>query len=514
MGADTIPGLLENQTAKYGSKNFILFDGQEHSYDFMHERACRVAENLRAHGVQPGEKIVILAGNCLEFLYLFLGLGRIGGVLVPVNPTLKPDEIAYIVQNSDAESLVMIPEFVPFLPVLRQKLPQVKRIFIIGGGEPVDGTEPYHVLLEPVASVAPIATATDDEAALIYTSGTTGMPKGVVLSHRNYLANAAAMAHHVSMNENDRFFCVLPLFHVNAQVVTLLAPLTVGGDVLVMSKFNPFAILPMIAEFRATILSAVPTIYNVMCRMAKADQYDVSSIRFFASGAAPLPEEIYLATQRVLKRPLVMGYGLSEATCASAAADFRDPIKWDSVGCALRYTTIRIVNDDGQDVPVGDVGEVWIAGPSVMKGYYKDPAATAEVLKGGWLATGDLGRIDSDGYLFIVGRKKDMIIRGGLNVYPQQIENVISRLAGVEECAVVGVEEPRWGQEILAVVKLADGQTIGEDEILRLCRAELAPYKQPRFVRFVEALPKTATGKIKKVEIAAQFADLAKPAKA
>lgn len=512
MAAQTIPELLETQAHRFGPKNFVMYEDREHSYHEVHTRACRVAENLRRAGVGHGDKVVILAGNCMEFLYLYLGLGRLGAVLVPVNPTLKPDEIAYIVHNSDANTVVLIPEFLPFLPVLREKLPHVKRIYVIGDGA-VD-VLPYASLLDPVDRVPPVQASSDDDAALIYTSGTTGQPKGVVLSHRNYLSNAASMAHHVSMAPDDRFFCVLPLFHVNAQVVTVLAPLTVGADVLLMAKFNPFVILPMIAKYRPTILSAVPTIYNVMCRMAKADEYDVSSIRFFASGAAPLPEETYLATQRVLKRPLVMGYGLSEATCASTAADYRDPIKWDSVGSALRYTSIRVVDDEGRDVPVGDVGEILIAGPCVMKGYYKNAEATAEVLKGGWLATGDLGRLDEDGYLFVVGRKKDMIIRGGLNVYPQQVENVISKLPGVEECCVVGVDEARWGQEILAVVKMADGHTLAEAEILRVCREELAPYKQPRYIRFVDALPKTATGKTKKVEVARQFADIARGVKA
>lgn len=512
MEADTISGLLEKQAATYASKNLVLYEDKEHSYEHVNTYACRVAENLRRAGVSHGDKVVILSGNCMEFIYLYLGLGRVGAVLVPVNPTLKPDEIVYIVQNSDADSLVVIPEFLPMLPVLRQKLPQLKRVYVIG--DAVDGAGSYTSLLEPVEEIQPIDASTNDDAALIYTSGTTGQPKGVILSHRNYLANAAAMAHQVTMAPDDRFFCVLPLFHVNAQVVTVLAPLTVGADVLLMAKFNPFAILPMIHKYRPTILSAVPTIYNVMCRMAKAEEYDVTSIRFFASGAAPLPEETYLATQRVLKRPLVMGYGLSEATCASTAADYRDPIKWDSVGPALRYTSIRIADDDGRDVPVGAIGEILVAGPSVMKGYYKNEEATAEVLKGGWLSTGDLGRLDEDGYLFVVGRKKDMIIRGGLNVYPQQIENIVSKMQGVDECCVVGIDEPRWGQEILAVVKVAEGQTLSEDEIFRVCRDELAPYKQPRYVRFVEELPKTATGKIKKVEVAHQFKDIAKPARA
>lgn len=509
MYAETIAHLLELQAAPFAAKNFVLYEDTEHTYEHVHTHACRVAENLRRAGVKHGDKIVILAGNCMEFLYLFLGLGRIGAVLVPVNPTLKPDEIAYIVQDSDADTLVVIPEFMPLLPVLREKLPLLKRIYVLGDAP--EGTLPYASLLEPVDKVEPIAATRNDDAALIYTSGTTGVPKGVILTHRNYLANAASMAHHVSMSSDDRFFCVLPLFHVNAQVVTVLAPLTVGADVLLMGKFNPFGILPMIHKYRPTILSAVPTIYNVMCRMAKAEEYDVSSIRFFASGAAPLPEETYLATQRVLKRPLVMGYGLSEATCASTAADYRDPIKWDSVGSALRYTSIRIVDDEGRDVPIGAIGEILIAGPCVMKGYYKNPEATAEVLKGGWLYTGDLGKLDEDGYLFVVGRKKDMIIRGGLNVYPQQIENIISKIPGVEECCVVGVDEPRWGQEILAVIKCAEGHSLSEDDILAPCRQELAPYKQPRYVRFVDALPKTATGKIRKVEVARQFKDIAKP---
>jgi long-chain acyl-CoA synthetase len=503
----TIPELLEQQARTFGAKNFVLCDDQTHSYQAIHEGATRVAENLARSGVGRGDKVVILTGNCMEFIYLYLGLGRIGAVLVPVNPTLKPEEIAYIVHNSDAETIVMVSEFLPFLPVLRQKLPQVKRLFVVGDG--ADGVAPFASLLEPIESARPVQATRDDDAALIYTSGTTGVPKGVMLSHRNYLADAAAMAHQVSMSPDDRFFCVLPLFHVNAQVVTVLAPLTVGGDVLLMTKFNPFAILPMIQTYRPTILSAVPTIYNIMCRMPKADEYDVSSIRFFASGAAPLPEETYQATQRVLKRPLIMGYGLSEATCASTAADYRDPIKWDSVGPPLRYTGIRIADDEGRDVPVGEIGEILISGPCVMKGYYKNPEATAEVLKDGWLYTGDLGRMDEDGYLFIVGRKKDMIIRGGLNVYPQQIENVISRLPGVEECCVVGVDEPRWGQEILALIKPLEGENVHEDAVHRACKEELAPYKQPRFIRFVETFPKTATGKIKKGEVAQQFAEIA-----
>jgi long-chain acyl-CoA synthetase len=268
--------------------------------------------------------------------------------------------------------------------------------------------------------------------------------------------------------------------------------------------------LPMIQKYRPTIMSAVPTIYNVMSRLAKTQEFDLSSIRSFATGAAPMPENTHLEAQRSLKQPIVAGYGLTEATCASAVSDARDPIKWNSVGSPLPYTVIRIVDENGVDVPFGEVGEIFIAGPTVMKGYYKDPEATAEVLRDGWLHTGDLGRFDEEGYLYIVGRVKDMIIRGGQNIYPQQIEDVISRLPGVEECCVVGVEEARWGQEVLAVVKRTENINLAESDVIKHCRQYLASYKCPAFVRFVDELPKTPTGKIKKIEVAASFANIAK----
>jgi long-chain acyl-CoA synthetase len=503
----TIPQLLEEQAARLGDKPFVLLDDNKYSYREINERATRVAVNLSRRGVEPGGKIVLLMGNCLEFLYLFLGAGRIGAVVVPVNPTLKPDEIAYISANSDAETLITIPEFAPLLPQLQELAPHIKRVFVLR--QPVEGTEPFSVLLEPVDEVPPIVAKPDDDAALIYTSGTTGLPKGVILTHNNYIWDARMISMGVHMTEKERLMCVLPLFHVNAQVASVLSPMLVGGDLYLMEKFNPFNILPLIEKHRATIMSAVPTVFNIMCRMPKAAEYDIESIRIFASGAAPLAEDTYLATQRVLKRPLIMGYGLSECTCASAIGDPKLPVKWNSVGSALRNTLVRIVGPEGIDLPVGDVGEIWLAGPCVMKGYYKNPEATAEALVGGWLRTGDLGRFDEDGYLYIVGRLKDMIIRGGQNVYPQQVENVIMQMPSVEECAVVGVEELRWGQEILAIVKPVEGHSPSDREIIDFCRKNLAPYKCPAYVRFVPEFPKTATGKIKKNEVAAQYAGIA-----
>ncbi|MBX7256261.1 MAG: long-chain-fatty-acid--CoA ligase [Candidatus Hydrogenedentes bacterium] len=502
----TITHLLEERACSLKDKAFLICDGEEYSYTLVNEMANRVAVNLAARGVKKGDKVLIVLGNCVEFVYLMLGLGRIGALMVPVNPLLKPQEIAYILDNSDAETLVTLADFAPLCEHAKKLVPRLKHIFITGDG--AEGLDCFDVLLEPVSEFPAIPITAEDEAAIIYTSGTTGTPKGVVLTHRNYLSNTRMLMHVIPMAPDDRFLMVLPLFHVNAQLTSVLVPLSAGATVIMTRKFAPLSILPFIEKYRATVMSAVPTIYMVMCRMMQAEPRDISSIRLFASGAAPLPESIYLATQEILKKPLIMGYGLTEATCASAVADYRDPIRWDSVGPPLRYTSIRIVGDDGFEVPVGEVGEILIAGPTVMKGYYKDPEATAEVLKGGWLHTGDLGRFDEDGYLYIVGRLKDMIIRGGQNIYPAQVENVLSVMPGVEECCVVGVHEERWGQEVLAVVKRANGSALSEQDVIEYCRQHLATYKCPRFVEFMDELPKTATGKIKKPEIAEMFADL------
>jgi long-chain acyl-CoA synthetase len=504
----SISGLLEEKAQQYGSRTFLLCEDKDYSFETIRNNGALVAANLAAHGVRRDDKIVLLMGNSLEFLYLFLGAGRIGAVIVPVNPTLKPDEIAHITNNSGAETVITIPELAPLIPQIRDFLPNVKRFFVVG--EATDGAASFSELMAPVDDIPAIVAKPDDTAALIYTSGTTGMPKGVVLTHRNYLANAHMLVRAQTVSQEDRFFCVLPLFHVNAQVVTILTPLMAGASVVLMKKFNPFVILPMIQKHRPTIMSAVPTIYNVMCRLAKGQEFDLSSIRSFATGAAPMPKETYEEAMRTLKRPIVGGYGLTEATCASAVADARDPIKWDSVGSPLPFTLMRISDESGKEVPFGEVGEILIAGPTVMKGYYKDPEATAEVLRDGWLHTGDLGRFDEDGYLYIVGRVKDMIIRGGQNIYPQQIEDVISRLPGVEECCVVGVDEARWGQEVLAVVKRTENINLAESDVIKHCRQYLASYKCPAFVRFVDELPKTPTGKIKKMEVAASFANIAK----
>lgn len=503
----TIPKLLTERASHCAEKVMVYYGSEEITYGTMYERCRRVAGNLQKLGVSPEEKIAVLMDNCLEYLYCFLGFGFIGSVLVPINPVLSAEECEYIINNSEANTLILKSEMIGILEKIRPSLPQVKRIIVVG--EEKEGTTPFSSLLVPVEFEEQEITE-QSEASLIYTSGTTGNPKGVILTHGNYIWDTRGTYRSNRLLETDRFLCILPLFHVNAQVVSVLTPMMAGASlVLVGGAFNPFAILGLIEQYRITIMSAVPTIYGLLTRLPKAESADVSSIRFFVSGAAPLPEAIYKAVQQVFKKPLIMGYGLSEATCASAVADHEDPIRWNSVGPALRYTNIRIVDKNGKDVPMGEVGEILISGPAVMKGYYKNPEETAKVFTDGWLHTGDLGRFDSEGYLYIVDRLKDLIIRGGINIYPAQVEQVISRIPQVAEVAVIGVEEPIWGQEVLAVIELKPGDTLTEKEVIAFCKEHLALFKCPKFVRFVEKLPRTAIGKVRKHELAKQFATVA-----
>lgn len=503
----TIPKLLEDQARQVPDRVMILYGNEEITYGEMLERAGRVAGNLKAAGVNPGDKIALMMDNCLEYLYCFLGFGRIGAVMVPINPALTPEEYVYIIGNSEARTLVVKSEFLAQMGDVKSALPQIERVFAVGeaSGDAVS----FAALLEPV-ELPPIIVNEQSDAALIYTSGTTGNPKGVILTHGNYAWDTRAIYHATRLYPEDRFLCVLPLFHVNAQVVSVLTPIMARASiVLVGGAFNPFGILHLIEQYGITIMSAVPTIYGLLTRLPKATSADVSSIRFFVSGAAPMPEAIYEAVQRVFNKPLIMGYGLSEATCASAVADHEDPIRWNSTGPALRYTNIRIVDRGGKDLPVSEVGEILISGPTVMKGYYKNPEATAEVLKDGWLKTGDLGHFDSEGYLYIVDRVKDMIIRGGMNIYTAQVEQVIAQMPEVADVAVIGVEEPTWGQEVLAVIELKPEHALEEQAVIAFCKKHLAAFKCPRFVRFLEKLPKTAIGKVRKHELTAQFAEVA-----
>jgi long-chain acyl-CoA synthetase len=504
--------LLERQAAARNDQVYLYWRDEEISYAEFTRKVRQAAHGLRALGVEHSDKVALLLGNCPEFLTIFFACAALGAVAVPINPRLKAEEVGYILQNSDSVVLVVADTLLPIIAPALDGCPQLRHIVIVGAVPETSITRTLHPFTSlSAAGDHPVSAAVgpEDIASIIYTSGTTGRPKGVLLSHGNYLFDVWSYATACQISEADRLLCMLPLFHVNAQVASVLSALHQGGALILLEGFSPREFLPALARYRATSFSAVPTIYAILNNLPDAGQYDLSSLRVCICGAAPMPVEVFERFEQIYRAFILEGYGLSEGTCVSTLnpLDGR-PRKIGSIGVALPGQEVRIVDDQGQPVPPGTVGEIVIRGPNVMQGYYKNPEATAAAIRDGWLFTGDLGSRDAEGYFFIVGRKKEMIIRGGENIYPKEIEEVLYRHPAVAEAAVVGLPDPIWGEQVAAFIVAHPGISVSAETIIEHCRAHLADFKCPQVVEFVESFPKTATGKIQKNRLVERYAGL------
>jgi long-chain acyl-CoA synthetase len=499
----TLGALLEQRAVGSSDKIYLYWKDEQVSYAEFDRRVNQVANGLRGLGVGAGQKVALLLRNCPEFLYTFFACAKLGAVAVPINPQLKSDEIHYILDNSESVALIAGPEFAPIIEQVAPMCPQLGVVCYTGSAVPA-GQLGFNAFWEQPDS-APTETVTPDTiVSIIYTSGTTGRPKGVLLSHANYIHNTWSCVSAGQMSADDRMLCILPLFHVNAQVVSMLSALYADAALILLEGFSPRDFLPALARYRATMFSAVPTIYAILNNLPDASQYDLSNLRVCICGAAPMPVEVYNAFERIYKAFVLEGYGLSEGTCASSLnpLDGR-PRKVGSIGVPLPGQEIQIVDDNDQELPAGQVGEIVVRGANVMHGYYRNPEATAATVRNGWLHTGDLGSFDADGYLYIVGRKKEMIIRGGENIYPKEVEEALYRHPAILEAAVVGLPDPVWGEEVGAYLVLRPGQTLDAADVIAYCKEHLADYKCPKIVRFVAELPKTATGKVQKGKLVA-----------
>ncbi len=498
----TIKDLLIEREARLKNKTFIFWENDEVSYSKLLDTARRIGSSLAGKGLNRDDKVCIWLQNRPEFTYLMFGCAFSGTVLVPINTQFKAEEAQYIIDNSEAKLLITQPEFYEMAAKIKPNCPKLKEIVVVD--QAPSGTTPFSELYNPAQSVDR-EISEQDIASIIYTSGTTGYPKGVLLTQKNYLVNASQIAQAAKMTEADRFMCILPLFHVNGQLVTVLAPLYAGAKMILTKGFSPKDFLARLARYQATAFSGVPTVYAILNNQPDAEKYDLSSLRFCICGAAPMPVEVFETFERKYKAFILEGYGLSEGTCASSLNPLDGTRKIGSIGTPLKGQEMRIVDDKDQEAARGSVGEIVVRGENVMKGYYRNQQATEDTLKGGWLHTGDLGYQDPDGYFFIVGRKKEMIIRGGENIYPKEIEEVLYKHPGVLDAAVVGLPDKVWGEEVGAFIVPKPGQTLTEPELIEYCKARIANYKCPRRVFFREELPKTATGKIQKRKILEQY---------
>jgi long-chain acyl-CoA synthetase len=439
-----------------------------------------VAEQFAEYGVGPGSVVALMLPNRVELLVSIVAAWRLGASATPINPVFTATEADY--QITDPESVVVV-NAGPDAPT---------------GGRPSIAVEDLRRTVRGSRPLPEPATTAEDIALLIYTSGSTGKPKGVMLSHGNIGAMASMMAEHMSVTGQDHCLLVLPLFHVNAICISFLMPMSVGGQLTMMGRFHPLEFLAAVEKHRPTYFSAVPTIYAHLVSQPADVVADTSSVRFAICGAAPASKELLAATEERFGFSLIEGYGLTEGTCASTANPLDGPRKLGTVGVALPGQTVAIMNSHGELVPVGERGEVVIKGANVMQGYLNRPEATAEALGDGWLHTGDVGILDEDGYLRLVDRIKDMIIRGGENIYPKEIETVLHSHPAVLEAAVVGTPHEVYGEVPTAYVATYPDRTVDVDELLDLCRLHLTKVKVPVAIHVLDALPKNPVGKIDK----------------
>lgn len=494
-----LAGLLDEVARRYGERLAIVFEDQEISYAELADATSRFASGIQRLGIEPGDRVAVQLPNLAQFVIAIWGCWKAGAVPSPMNPLLRRREIAYQLKDSGAKLLVGLVHFLGEIEPAVAESGSVE-IVTVGGESPKTR---FRELLDAPPQF--VDRADSDIALQPYTSGTTGKPKGVLLTHRNLRSNVEAITELFPLDPaDDRVLIPIPMFHITGMTVMMLSPLTRGSTIYPMLQWDADEALRLIEEHEITDFLAVPTIYIDLLHHPKLDACDLSSLEICSSGGARMPVPLLQAFD-VRGIPIYEGYGLTETspvTHTNLAAPERVP---GSIGWPVQGTECKIVDGKGNAVPPGEVGELVIRGPQVMKGYHRNPEATEAVLDpDGFFHTGDLAQVDERGYYYIVDRLKDMINVGGLNVYPKEVEHVLYEHPAVAECAVVGIPDERKGETVKAFVQLASGHQPTEslrEELKDHCLREIAAYKHPRVIEFVESLPKTASGKVQKYRL-------------
>lgn len=471
-------------------KTAVFWGNTEFAYRHLASQSAWASQHLQsALGVRPGDRVGLWLRNCPEFITAFFGILGAGATVVPINSFLKADEVHYMLGDAGIDVLVTEGAMQEALARLKASNPRLRLLMIEDFG--AEGKGP--------ADLPGLARCDQDLAVIIYTSGTTGHPKGAMLSHGNLLHNVESCRHVFETVEIDRFALVLPMFHSFMLTVCVLLPLFVGGTiVLVKSLHPPKSILRELMQHRATVLPAIPQLFRALAHVPLPPGFP---LRLCVSGAAPLPLEILREFSQHHPIPLIEGYGLSEASPVVSVNPIHGVQKPGSIGLPVLGVEISIRDGASRELPCGETGEVCVRGGNVMLGYWGKPEETARVLRNGWLHTGDVGHMDSDGYTYITDRKKDMLLVNGINVYPREIEEAIYQFPGVREAAVIGRLDPRRGEQPVAFVSMNDGAVIDEQALIRFLKERLADYKVPRKVIQLEMLPRNATGKILKTTL-------------
>jgi acyl-CoA synthetase (AMP-forming)/AMP-acid ligase II len=500
--------MLRRNRAIHSGVTAMTYENRTITYGEFDERVNRTANLLASLGLSKGDRVAILSRNCPEYVEFYFANGRLGSVSVPLNFRLAPAELEYIINDSEAVALVVSAEYVDTIAEIRDRLPTVRHFFCLEG--PKEDWIDYAAAVSAAPASQPHADVHEDDLLYqMYTSGTTGRPKGAMISHRNAVTNVLQVCLQNPMNVADRGLIVAPLYHAAAAIVTL-AVIANASTAVILQDFVPDQVLEVFGKEKITHALLVPAMILFLLSMPGVEEADFSSLRMVMYGASPIPAEVLRKAMSVFDCGFFQAFGQTEAVAVLtvlSAADHelaKDPANealLASCGREVFGTEVRVVGENDEEVAPGELGEIIARGDQVMRGYWNLPEATESTLKNGWLHTGDIGTKDENGYIFIMDRIKDMIVSGGENVYPREIEEVLFTHPEVADATVIGVPSDKWGEDVKAIVVRKPDSSISEEAIIAFCGERLAGYKRPRSVDFVDALPKNPSGKVLKREL-------------
>jgi long-chain acyl-CoA synthetase len=497
--------LLGQRALAAPDKTFLINEGDGRRYGYAQfERAVnRTARLLASYGIRRGDVVSLLLPNSAEYVIAYFACFCLGALAGPINSLLKPEEVSYVLANSEAKALLVHTEFQQKVDAIRESLTCLRHVIKFD-----DEREATREFVNAGDDLPNVALDGETEAIIIYTSGTSGKPKGCLLTHGNLIANARQITRWLAFTERDRLLTVMPLFHMNAVSVTTLTPLYAGASTVVTPRFSAKRFWQIISDYEVTSFGSVATMLSMLLSTypeGVPEGLKTEKLRFAMCGSAPVPAEILKRFEQTFNCLVIEGYGLSESTCRSTFNPPDERRRPGSCGMAIG-NEMRVVDEEGREVPDGAPGEIVLRGENIFEGYHKNAEATARAFQGGWFHTGDIGYRDADGFFYIVDRKSDMIIRGGENIYPREIDEVLYRHEAVAQAAAIGIPDALYGEEVAAFIVLKEGHEASAEEITEFCRQHLADYKCPKTIDFVPDLPKGPTGKVLKRELARLYA--------
>ncbi len=499
----SIASLLKDTASKMPDRLAVRFIGSSTTYAELDQMSDRMANGLKKKGIGPGDHVALYCINSPHFMVSYFGILKTGASVVPINLLLHPEEVQYLLQDSECKALIFHEVKNEAVAAIKSSLDSVKHYIAIGKNT-FPGADNFARIVseEPGTPLLVAPDKSHDVAVILYTGGTTGLPKGAMLTHDNLLSNITSVINALELDRHeDTFITVLPMFHSFGATVGFLSPVAAGSKVVALPQFAPEATCKVIQDEKATVFLGVPTMYAMMANLPQELHYNLRTLRICISGGAAMPIPVLERFEKRYGVIIYEGDGPTECSPVTCVNPIGGRRKIGSVGIPIPGVGMKVMDDEGNEMPVGKIGEVCVKGKNVMKGYWNQPEETKAAFHGEWFRTGDLGRMDEDGYFYLVDRRKDMIIVHGINVYPRQVEEVLYKHPDVAEAAVIGIPDELHGELPKAFVSLKAGHDAKPREIIQFCRSHLGKHEIPRWVEIIPALPKSAAGKILKREL-------------